>query len=268
MNALTTNDSDSTVFCPLASGSKGNALYVATKNTKLLFDAGLSAKALRERLSEIQVNLEDIDAVIISHEHSDHIAGLKTLTNKFGIPLIANAQTAEAIVETIQECPKCKIFTTGEPFEFGDFEILPFPVRHDAVEPVAFRIKTSRHTMAICTDLGFVTNTVRHHLRDCDLIVLEANHKPEMVHASHRPDVYKARVLSKVGHLSNEECGNLLAEVSSSNLKKVFLAHLSSECNTPEVAYTTVTKILKQYSITLPISIALQESRSELITLS
>src|SRR5437870_2797033 len=256
-----------TVLCPLASGSKGNAYYVASGSTKILFDAGISAKSIRQRLEEIGVRLEEIQGIVVSHEHSDHIAGLKTLACKMGIPLIANALTAEAVVETLQECPTCKIFTTGEPFEFGDLEILPFPVRHDAIEPVAFRIKAGTHTMGICTDLGFVTNTVRHHLKDCDLLVLEANHKPAMVHASSRPDVYKQRVLSKTGHLSNEECAQLLVDIASPKLKQVFLAHLSSECNTHETALKTVQEHLKQYAIELPLSIAFQEKRSELINL-
>jgi len=254
-----------TVVCPLASGSKGNAIYVASKNTKILFDAGISARVLRQRLLEIGVQLEEIQAIVVSHEHSDHIAGLKTLTCKLGIPILANAQTAEAIVEELQECPKCKIFTSGEPFEFGDLEILPFAVRHDAIEPVAFRVSAGDQTLAICTDLGFVTNTVRHHLKDCDLLIVEANHTPSMVHASSRPQVYKQRVLSKVGHLSNEDCAQLLLDVASPKLKKVFLAHLSTECNTPEAALRTVQETLQKYSISLPISIAKQDTNSDCI---
>lgn len=260
------NDRTQTIVCPLASGSKGNAIYVASGNTKILFDAGISAKVLRQRLSEIGVQLEEIQAIVVSHEHSDHIAGLKTLSCRLGIPILANAQTAEAIVEELQECPKCKIFTTGEPFQFGDIEILPFTVRHDAIEPVAFRIHTENHSLAICTDLGFATNTVRHHLKDCDLLIVEANHTPAMVHASSRPLVYKQRVLSKVGHLSNEDCAQLLLDVASPKLKKVFLAHLSTECNTPEVALKTVQETLQKYSITLPITVAHQEKNSELVS--
>lgn len=258
---------NSTLICPLASGSKGNCTLIATGTTKILIDAGISLKNIQERLRHFEIDLSEIDAVLITHEHSDHIAGLKALTSKYQIPVIANAQTAEAIVETIQECPKFKIATTLEHFEVGDIEILTFPVRHDAIEPVALTVRANNYKIGICTDLGFVTSAIRHHLRDSDILVVEANHKPEFVHASTRPDVYKTRVLSRIGHLSNEECGQLLVDVAHANLKKVYLAHLSSECNTSEVALSTVREVLERHSIQLSLSIAQQDTISEPVEL-
>lgn len=247
-------------FCPLASGSKGNCIYLGTKNTKLLIDAGLSARTIKAKLEEINVALEDIDAILVTHEHTDHIQGLKVLAFKLGIPVFANTETAKGIVETFHgECPKFKIFSTGETFEYGDFQIHPFSVQHDTLDPVAFTVKLDSLKMGFCTDLGFVTSLVTNQLRNCDYLYVEANHNPAMVHASSRPMVYKQRVLSRTGHLSNEACGKLLTDVAHSGLKHVHLAHLSSECNTHEKALSEVRGILENHGINLDLCVAPQD---------
>ena len=253
-------------FCPLGSGSKGNSIYLGTPQTKILIDAGLSAKALISKLSEIHVDIGDIDAILISHDHIDHIQGLKVLALKMGIPVFANHETAKGIVETFHDCPKFKIFSTGETFEFGDLEIHPFSVQHDTVDPVAFTIRTHGLKLGFCTDLGFVTTLVENKLKECDYLYVEANHQPSMVHASARPMVYKQRVLSRSGHLSNEACGQLLDRVAHSNLKHVHLAHLSSECNTPDTAMDVIKGILQEHGIQLDMCIAPQHSISKAIT--
>lgn len=252
-------------FCPLASGSKGNCIYLGTRNTKILIDAGLSAKATKAKLAEINVDLADIDAILVSHEHSDHIQGLNVLGLKMGIPILANHETAKGIVEAIHECPKFKIFSTGETFEFGDLEIHPFSIQHDTFDPVAFTIRAGSLKMGFCTDLGFVTSLVQHQLQECDYLYVEANHQPSMVHASSRPMVYKQRVLGRSGHLSNEACGHLLSQVSSSKLKHAHLAHLSSECNSPETALSVVRGILESKGINLEMCIAPQDRISKAI---
>lgn len=255
-------------FCPLASGSKGNCIYLGTKNTKILIDAGISAKAVQSRLAEINVDLADIDAIIITHEHTDHIQGLKTLAYKYGIPVLANQETAKGIVEAFRECPKFKIFCTGETFEFGDLEIHPFSIQHDTLDPVAFTVRTSSLKLGFCTDLGFVTSLVQTQLQECDYLYVEANHQPSMVHASARPMIYKQRVLSRSGHLSNEACGNLLCHVFHPKLKHVHLAHLSSECNSPETAKQVVTQLLAAKNMQVDISIAPQNQISKAIYFS
>jgi phosphoribosyl 1,2-cyclic phosphodiesterase len=249
-------------FCPLASGSKGNTLYIGTDKTKILIDAGISGKGIKERLDEIDVAIEDIDAIMISHEHFDHIQGLKVLAFKLNIPIIANHETAKAICDYFHDCPKFKIFTTGEPFEFEDLYIQTFRVKHDAAEPVGFRIHWNDIVVGICTDLGVVTNEVQRSLTKSDILYVEANHRPSMVHASSRPQVYKDRVLSTTGHLSNEASGELISKVYHEELKHVYLAHLSSECNTPDVALHDVGSILERNNITVPLTIAHQERRS------
>lgn len=252
-------------FCPLASGSKGNCIYLGTNQTKILIDAGISTKVLQARLSEINVDLADIDAILITHEHMDHILGLKTLAFKKGIPVFANHETAKGIVETFHDCPKFKIFSTGETFEFGDLEIHPFSIQHDTLDPVAFTIRTNNLKLGFCTDLGYATSLVQYQLNDCDYLYLESNHEPSMVHASSRPMIYKQRVLSRSGHLSNDACGNLLAHVYGPKLKHVHLAHLSSECNSPETAIKIVKGILEQKGIHLDMCIAPQDKISRAV---
>lgn len=255
-------------FCPLASGSKGNSIFFGSSQTKILIDAGLSAKSTKAKLEEIGVTLDEIDAILITHEHSDHIAGLKTLAFRYGIPVMANHETAKGIVEAIGDCPKFKIFSTGETFEFMDLEIHPFSIQHDTVDPVAFTIKAEGLKCGFCADLGFATSLVRGHLRDSDYLYLEANHEPSMVHSSARPQFYKQRVLSRSGHLSNQSAGELLAEVAHVGLKHVHLAHLSSECNTPEVALKVTGEVLERHGISLNLSIAHQHMVSRAIRFS
>lgn len=252
-------------FCPLASGSKGNCIYLGSGQTKILIDAGISAKAIKERLEQINVDLADIDAILITHEHGDHIQGLKMLACKMGIPVYANSETAKGIVESLHECPKFKIFSTGETFELGDLEIHPFSIQHDTLDPVAFTVRLNSLKLGFCTDLGFVTTLVQNQLRECDYLYVEANHQPSMVYASARPMVYKQRVLSRTGHLSNTSCGQLLCEVAHPNLKHVHLAHLSSECNTPETALSVIRTILQEKGICLDMCTAPQEMISKAV---
>ena len=252
-------------FCPLASGSKGNSIYLGTNQTKILIDAGISGRALEKKLAEINVDLSDIDAILITHEHTDHIQGLKVLAYKMGIPIFANHETAKGIVEYFHDCPKFKIFSTGETFEFGDLEIHPFSIQHDTVDPVAFTIRLNDIKLGFSTDLGFVTTLVENRLRECDYIYVEANHQPAMVHASARPAIYKQRVLGRTGHLSNEACGRLISNVFNPKLKHVHLAHLSSECNTPDTALNVVREILLEKNLHVDLSVAPQDHLAKAI---
>lgn len=253
-------------FCPLASGSSGNVVYLGTDKVKVLFDVGISFKSLKERLADINVSIDEIDAVIISHEHTDHIKAIEMITKKTNIPIFANSDTAKMICQTMEERPRLKIFSTGEEFTFGDLLIHPFSVQHDTVDPVMFTVSFRGIKIGVCTDLGFATKLVKHHLLDCDYMYLEANHDEELVHLCSRPMVYKQRVLSRQGHLSNTACGELLAAVHSGKLKHVFLAHLSSECNREELALTTVKSILKGEKKKVEMSIAYPDRVSKFIS--
>ncbi len=252
-------------FCPLASGSKGNSIYLGTPQTKILIDAGIGVKVVEKRLAEIGVDLAEIDAILITHEHTDHIQGLGALGCKMQIPIFANRETARGIYDILKECPKFKIFSTGETFEFGDLEIHPFSIKHDALDPVAFTIRLEGLKMGFCTDLGFASTLVKRALMGCHYLYVEANHQPSMVYASSRPVVYKERVLSRQGHLSNEECAELLVEVFHPGLKHAHLAHLSSECNSAELALHVVSSKLKEQNLALDLAIAYQDKLSKAI---
>ncbi|MGD0665438.1 MAG: MBL fold metallo-hydrolase [Rhabdochlamydiaceae bacterium] len=252
-------------FCPLASGSKGNSIFLGTENTRILVDAGISAKATQEKLQLIGIDITDIDAILITHEHVDHIRGLASIAVKHKIPVFANSDTAHAILETLDEFPKFKIFSTGETFEFGDLEIHPFSIQHDTLDPVAFTIRTSDLKLGFCTDLGFATTLVKNHLKGCDYLYIEANHEPSMVHSSPRPMIYKQRVLSRQGHLSNQQCAELLSEVAHPGLKHIHLAHLSEECNHPQRALEVIQSTLDTLQIPSELSIAFQHQISKSI---
>lgn len=249
-------------FCPLASGSKGNCLYIGSKKTKILIDAGLSAKATTARLAELGVELKEIEAILISHEHTDHIAGLKTLGLKMGIPILANRETAKGICSILHEVPTFKIFSTGESFVFGDIHIHPFSIQHDTPDPVAFTLKVDGIKIGVCTDLGFATTLVQKQLQECDYLYIEANHEPSMVHASARPAVYKQRVLGRNGHLSNEDCASLLQTLLHPKLRHIHLAHLSQECNSPA---TALARVHDKITNAAKVSVAFQEKNSNKI---
>jgi phosphoribosyl 1,2-cyclic phosphodiesterase len=252
-------------FCPLASGSKGNSIYVGSKTTRILIDAGISFSSLTQRLLQIGVDIQTIQAVLITHEHGDHIQGLPVLCSQLKIPVLVNAETAKGICQVLQMRPRFKIFTTGESFVFGDLEIRPFGIPHDTLEPVAFTIKVEGLKLGFCADIGYVTSSVRKELEECDYLYVESNHEPSMVHASPRPQIYKQRVLSRQGHLSNEDCASLLTMIANPKLKHVHLAHLSGECNSPELALKIAKKVFDNLKMKTDLSIAFQDCISKCI---
>ncbi len=252
-------------FCPLASGSRGNAIFLGTDRVRLLIDAGTNCATLEERLAEIGVALNTIDAILLTHEHIDHISSIPVLVEKCKIPVFANAETAKGLCEALGYRPRFKIFTTGEPFSFEGLEIFPFSIPHDTLDPVAFTVRTQGMKLGFCTDLGYAPSMVAKELQLCDYLYVEANHQPSMVHSSHRPAIYKKRVLSRQGHLSNQDCAALIASVFHSQLKHVHLAHLSGECNTPEVALQVVGDFLAAQGKTVPLSIAWQDRSSQIV---
>jgi len=252
-------------FLPLASGSKGNCIYLGTSQTKILIDAGISARAIQTRLAQIDVDIAEIDAIIITHDHFDHIQGLKVIAKKFQIPVFCNFETAKGICENLKVQPKFKIFTTSEKFEYQDLIVQSFSVKHDTLDPVGFSIFFNGLKVGICTDIGVVTASVIDQLKECDYLYIESNHHPDLVLSSPRPVVYKKRVLGKFGHLSNQECVYLLSNIISDKLKHIFLAHLSKECNDEELAIKTVEDFLKLRNHKASVSIAKQDEISNII---
>ncbi|BAE80898.1 metal dependent hydrolase of the beta-lactamase superfamily I [Chlamydia felis Fe/C-56] len=240
-------------FFPLASGSKGNCAYLGTDSCKILIDLGISKQQVTQGLLSMNVHPEDIHAIFVSHEHSDHISGIKSFIKAYNTPIICNLETARSICQLLDVHPTFKIFSTGTIFSFCDLKIQTFNLPHDAVDPVGFIFYYRGEKLGFCSDLGWVTSWIAHELYDCDYLLIEANHDPELVRQSSRPDIYKKRVLSKLGHISNHECGELLQKILTPKIKKIYLAHLSSESNTPELALSTVSSAIENLTSVIPI---------------
>ena len=233
-------------LCVLASGSSGNAIYVATENTHLLIDAGLSAKQIELRLESIGVTPPSLSAICLSHEHSDHTNGVRVLQKRHQIPVYANQPTAN----NLKRSPKgdeinFHIFQTGAIFSIGDLTLETFHIPHDASEPVGFRISNATTHIGIVTDIGMCTNLVAEKLKGCSCLVVEANHDVDLLREAPRPWSLKQRIRSRQGHLSNVETAQLISASATDQLKHVILAHLSSDCNTPKTALNTVGSLLR-----------------------
>ena len=232
--------------CVLASGSSGNSVYIASSNTRILIDAGLSAKQVAVRLEEIGVAPESVNGICVSHEHGDHIAGIRVLQKRHGIPVYANAGTLNGIMRQPKSHEiSAKVFQTGAAFEIGDITVEPFSVPHDAYEPVGFRLRTGDTCVGVVTDLGMPTALIRDKLKGCNAIIVEANHDEDLLREAPRPWPLKQRIRSRQGHLSNIDAARLIAESATESLEHVFLAHLSSDCNTPDTALRTVASQLR-----------------------
>jgi len=220
-------------LCVLGSGSRGHAVYVEAGRTRVLFDAGFSGKQIRERLGSIGADLDDLSAIVISHEHTDHIAGLRVLGRK--LPVYATRGTLSAIEDRF-ELNGMEIIKPGDWCEIKDIKFLPVSLSHDANEPVGFVIEDGSSRAAVITDLGAVTNVVRHHLKDVALAVVESNHDAKMLRDGPYSWELKQRIKSRRGHLSNTQAANLVSAIAHPGLKQVMVAHLSEKNNLPELA--------------------------------
>lgn len=239
-------------FAVLASSSKGNCTYVEAGETRILVDAGLRCSGVCERLAAIGRSLSDVQAVLVTHGHSDHVAALPVIEGKTGLPVYATDGTAATVErDGRREKPDLAwnfaVFEAGEPFSLGDLEVEPFPVPHDAADPVGFVLRgPAGERLGFATDLGEAPLVVRHRLAGCGALVLEFNHDREMLLASDRAWSLKQRILGRSGHLSNEQAAELLAQVATPALRHLVPAHLSDECNLPSLAVAAARGALLQ----------------------
>lgn len=231
-------------LCSIASGSSGNCIYVGSDLTHLLVDTGISKKRIEEGLEELRVKGEELDGILITHEHSDHIQGLGVFCRKYEVPIYATKGTIAGIraCKTLGNMPDGLFheIARDDVFEIGDLKVKSFAISHDANEPTGFRIEGEDKAMAVATDLGVYDNYIVENLKNLDAIVLEANHDVHMVEVGPYPYPLKRRVLGECGHLSNELSGRLLCEILHDKMKHIVLGHLSRENNFPELAYETV----------------------------
>ena len=261
-------------MCSIASGSSGNCIYVGSDNHHILIDAGISGKRVEAGLRELELSGKDIDGILLTHEHSDHIKGLGVLARKYGVPIYATPGTAGAVkamsgLGRIDDSLFVEIHADQD-FQIGDLKVSPFHISHDAAEPVAYRIACGEKKMAVATDLGVYTDYTVEHLKGLDVLLLEANHDIHMLQVGAYPYYLKQRISGDLGHLSNETAGKLLCEVLHDDLKAIVLGHLSKENNYAELAYETVKLELALGDTPykpedFPLSVASREERSACI---
>jgi len=242
--ASTPLESLSLRVCVLGSGSKGNCTYIESPETRILIDAGLSAREIERRLRQIDRSPAMLDGVLISHEHSDHIHGLGALARRYKLAVYANRATWQRAQHIVGRVDVLHEFCTGSPFELKDLLIDPFSLPHDADDPVAFRLGWRRRIMAVVTDLGYPSQLVRERIRGCHLLLLESNHDESMLKAGPYPWPLKQRIRGKAGHLSNVQSSQLLRDVLHDELEDVVLAHLSEINNHPDLARLTAQESL------------------------
>jgi len=235
----------------LGSGSSGNCAYVETDEARVLEDAGFSVRQIRQRLASIGRAPENLTAIFITHEHSDHITGLGGLADKLGIPVYCNRATKEEIERIGGVRAEFRLFTTGGSFEVGDITVETFTIPHDAQDPVGYLLRTPTANLGFATDLGHVTRLVAERIRAAHALVLEANHDVKMLQdCPRRPWSLKQRILGRHGHLSNEAAADCVADIMTPELRHLYLGHLSSECNKPELARRVVQKRLTDIGAT------------------
>ena len=227
----------------LASGSRGNCAVVASSTTRILVDAGISCRETLKRMRSLGATPNEISAILITHEHSDHVIGLQRLASKLNVPVFLTEPTHHAWKRSMRdeegklpELPKVEHFSSGRSFQIGDIAIKPFTIPHDAADPVGFTFRAEGVRIGFVTDLGYVPVSVRDHLRGCDVLVIESNHDVEMLRGGPYPWSVKQRVMSRVGHLSNDALAEFFTSDYDGGAAYVVLAHLSEQNNHPELA--------------------------------
>lgn len=229
-------------FTVLSSGSTGNATIVRNEETTLMIDAGLSAKRIDELMKERDVTGEEIDGILVTHEHSDHIKGLGAVARKYDLPIYANEKTWEAMEKSIGKIAEENrvVLGTGEVRDFGTLRVESFGISHDAAEPVGYCFYDGNEKLSVATDLGYMSDKVKQVISDSNVLVLESNHDIEMLRMGRYPWNIKRRILGDMGHLSNEDAGEALSELLTGDLKRTYLAHLSRDHNMMDLAKMTV----------------------------
>lgn len=237
-------------FCSLFSGSTGNSSLVQTENTKILIDVGESAKKISDALNSINIEPSEINAILITHEHSDHVKGLGTFSKKYNIPVYANKETWNGMKTQMEKLNSDNInFFDFNTFKIGDLSICPFSIPHDAANPCGFNIFHKNKKISIATDIGHMTSDIVNKLSNSSFILLEANYDPNVLKCSSYPYPLKQRISGPNGHLSNNDAGKTISYLIEHGLNTVMLGHLSKENNFPELAYKTVVEQLIEDNI-------------------
>lgn len=247
----------------LASGSRGNCTLISSNGTNLLVDAGISPSEIKKRLP---VPPESISAVFVTHEHIDHVRGLSGFCKEFSVPAFVHGKVVHAIEERAELSPEHLAEFGDMPFEFRDLKVTPFRIPHDTVYPVGFTFSDGEFTSGVATDLGRVTDGVVNNLSPCDTLLIESNHDVHMLLSGKYPPHLKRRIMGNLGHLSNEDCADLIVRLAGKRLRNVMLGHLSENNNTPRLAYTTTEKMLSINGFTVNGDVFLSTASPDTIT--
>jgi len=234
-------------FSLLGSGSSGNATLIVSDKAKVLVDCGLSLRQLQARAAAVGESLEGLNAVFITHEHSDHVAGLGVLTRRFGTPVFLTEQTCARLPATIAPAGAVEVFEPGDTIPVGDLEISSFSVSHDAGDPVNYVVRRNGAQLGLATDLGHVSHVVRRSLAGSHAVVLEANYCPRRLLAGDYPPQVQQRIRSRIGHLSNQDMCSLLGALLHERLRTVVLVHLSEHNNTPDLVRDLAGAVLRNH---------------------
>jgi phosphoribosyl 1,2-cyclic phosphodiesterase len=240
--------------CILASGSKGNAIYISDGLTSILIDAGLSGSEITRRLQSRGLRPEDLDAILVSHEHGDHIKGAGPISRRFDLPVYISPKTRKAASSQIGKIKDIRYFKCGSTFMINNLTLHPFSLSHDAEDPVGFTVTRNGAKIGIATDLGIATSMVKEHLKDSTVLIIEANHDTTMLDKGPYPWPIKQRIKSRTGHLSNQSSKKLLMEVQHDKLKHVILGHLSEVNNTPQKALSAVGQAIIHHTTHLTVA--------------
>ena len=254
-------------FCILGSGSKGNCTLVESGSTAVLIDAGFSGKEISRRLALIHRSPDDLTAILVTHEHGDHISGVGVLSRRCQLPVHANAGTYRAAESRVKKLYRRVEFETGTAFSVDDLEVHPFRISHDTADPVGFVLSDGKDSICFCTDTGTVTTLIRQRARQCQALILEANYDRQMLQNGPYPMQIKQRVRSNQGHLANDDAARLLAELSGSLLRKVLLAHISETNNLPELVRARIQQEVEPFSPDFSLDTALQNQPTPLFSL-
>lgn len=239
-------------FCSLASGSSGNCQFIAANATRVLLDAGLSGKYIKNAIESISEDMGKLSGILVTHEHSDHIQGVGVLMRRYGLDVYANQKTWDAMLPKLGKVDpdRIRVIENGVTFTIGDLEVKSIGISHDAADPVAYRFSDGVSRLAVATDLGTMTEEILKELLQVDFLMLESNHDIEMLKMGSYPYYLKRRILSEIGHLSNDNAGEIATlAVQGGRVQSILLGHLSKENNFPELAFETVSGMLRENQI-------------------
>lgn len=246
-------------FQSFLSGSSGNSTFLTDGEIKILVDCGANGKYITECLKRIDVRPNEIDAILISHSHRDHVSAAGIMSRKYDLPIYANEETWFDMTHLIGKIApvNAKVIYNDDSFLLGNIKIIPFFTPHDAKGSVGYRFETEKSKVAIATDIGHISDELYENLSSCDCIIIEANHDVDMLRNGRYPYYLKRRILSDKGHLSNADCAKLCAMLAKSGTKSLWLGHLSHENNTPDLAYTAVRNALEEEGFRIGTDVAL-----------